>query len=321
MRTEVAGGLGLMAAAAVCAIGVLLAPAPAEVVGGGGAWLAVAATATVYRDVSRQVHRVRAAVALALLGVVASAWTVGATLGVAGARWIATRPVPPPVMAAGAALGLALLAYTLGQAGLIRRRAAVIIAVAALLGPLTLDPGVPYLMGAGPLGAALLVRANGTRKWEGQIMRIVYRTMAYVIAAEVAVQATLIALGFAGLGHWIAAGNVFDKAVMESDQLPFPEVIGIILHGINGGFVIPVLALALLVVSFFARVAGGVKFAVVVLVLVAVQAELGYAGHDLPALGAVHGLNALLLFTAALHTGRRARRPAAVEAPAVTPVA
>jgi hypothetical protein len=152
-------------------------------------------------------------------------------------------------------------------------------------------------------------------------MRIVYRTMAYVIAAEVAVQATLIALGFAGLGHWIAAGNVFDKAVMESDQLPFPEVIGIILHGINGGFVIPVLALALLVVSFFARVPGGVKFAVVVLVLVAVQAELGYAGHDLPALGAVHGLNALLLFTAALHTGRRARRPAAVEAPAVTPVA
>ncbi|MFI6317434.1 hypothetical protein ACIBG8_07935 [Nonomuraea sp. NPDC050556] len=150
-------------------------------------------------------------------------------------------------------------------------------------------------------------------------MRVVYKVTAYVIAAEVALQGAFIALAIAGLGKWVADGNVFDKAVMQSEELPFPEVIGIILHGINGGLVIPALAVLLLVFSFFARVPGGVKFAVLVLVLVAVQSSLGYAGHDLPAMGGVHGLNALLLFAAALHTGRRAH-PVSADAPVATTV-
>ncbi|MBF8189066.1 hypothetical protein ITP53_25690, partial [Nonomuraea sp. K274] len=37
---------------------------------------------------------------------------------------------------------------------------------------------------------------------------------------------------------------------------PFPEVVGIIVHGINSGLVIPVLALVLLILSFFARISG-----------------------------------------------------------------
>ncbi|MCK2216301.1 hypothetical protein MF672_021210 [Actinomadura sp. ATCC 31491] len=143
-------------------------------------------------------------------------------------------------------------------------------------------------------------------------MRTVYKVLAYAIAVEVAVQAMAIVLAVAGLGKWVSAGNVFDKSVMESDQFAFPEVIGIIVHGLNGGVVIPALALILLVVSFFARVPGGVKVAALVLALVAAQAMLGYAGHDLPMLGALHGLNAMVLFTAALAAGRRARRPAAV---------
>ncbi|NJP91750.1 hypothetical protein HCN51_20185 [Nonomuraea sp. FMUSA5-5] len=151
-------------------------------------------------------------------------------------------------------------------------------------------------------------------------MRTVYKILAYVIAAEVAIQAMAIVLAIAGLGKWVTEGNVFDKSVMESEEFAFPEVIGIIVHGVNGGLVIPVLALVLLIVSFFARVAGGVKFAALVLGLVAVQAMLGYSGHDLPWMGALHGLNALLLFAACLHAARRAR-PAAADAPADAPAA
>ncbi|GAA4593569.1 hypothetical protein GCM10023194_58150 [Planotetraspora phitsanulokensis] len=151
-------------------------------------------------------------------------------------------------------------------------------------------------------------------------MRTVYKVLAYIIAVEVAVQASLVVLANAGLGKWVTDGGVLDKAVMESDEFAFPEIIGFILHGVNGGMVIPALALLLLIVSFFAQVSGGVKFAAVVLLLVAVQVTLGYAGHELPALGAMHGLNALLLFTAALHTARRAQ-PGTTGAPAGTPTA
>jgi heme A synthase len=82
---------------------------------------------------------------------------------------------------------------------------------------------------------------------------------------------------------------------------------GFIVHGINGSIVIPALALLLLIFSLFAKVPGGVKWAGAVFALVFVQVMLGYSGPDLPVLGGLHGLNALLLFTTALYTGRRAR--------------
>ena len=149
-------------------------------------------------------------------------------------------------------------------------------------------------------------------------MRTVYKVLAYAVAVEVALQAAAMVLAIAGLGYWVDHGGVFDKASMEGDQELFPEGVGLLVHGINGSIVIPVLALALLIVSFFARIPRGVRWAVAVLVLVVVQANLGFAGHDIPALGALHGLNAFLLFTAALVAARRARvaAPAASAEPA-----
>lgn len=155
-------------------------------------------------------------------------------------------------------------------------------------------------------------------------MRKVYKVLAYLVAAEVAVQAMAMVFAVAGLAKWVDGGGVFDKAVFESEQSPFPEVVGFIVHGINGSMVIPAIALALLVVSFFAKIPGGVKWAGIVLLLVAVQITLGFAGHDMPALGALHGLNALALFGTAFYTARRTRRavgasaeraPAPVEIP------
>lgn len=149
-------------------------------------------------------------------------------------------------------------------------------------------------------------------------MRTVYKVLAYAVAVEVALQASVMVLGIAGLGKFVDNGGVFDKATMENDQEAFPEAVGFMLHGINGSIIIPLIALALLIVSFFARIPRGVRWATAVFLLVAVQVNLGFAGHAIPAVGAVHGLNALLLFTTALYTARRSRAAApsgAVESP------
>src|SRR6266540_7011476 len=116
-------------------------------------------------------------------------------------------------------------------------------------------------------------------------MRRIYTVLAYVVAAGVVIQAAAIAYGVAGLGKWVDGGGVFDKSVMESDQTPFPEIVGIMVHGLNGGIVIPVVALLLLISSFFAKVPGGIKWAGLVVLLVIIQVNLGFAGHDIPALG------------------------------------
>ena len=150
-------------------------------------------------------------------------------------------------------------------------------------------------------------------------MRTAYKVLAYLVAAEVAIQAMVMVWAVAGLGKWVDGGGVFDKSViegsMETGAMPFPEVFGILVHGINGTFVVPVIALLLLIVSFFTKVRGAIKWAVIVLVLVIVQGQIGFLGHEFPLAGALHGLNALALFGVALYAGRRLRAtaPAAVE--------
>ena len=138
-------------------------------------------------------------------------------------------------------------------------------------------------------------------------MRTAYKVLAYLVAAEVVIQAVAMVWAIAGLGKWVDGGGVLDKAAMESGGTPFPEVMGLFVHAINGTFVVPGIALGLLILSFFNRLRGGITWAAVVFVLAVVQGQLGYLGHDIPAMGALHGLNALALFTAALYAGRRIR--------------
>jgi hypothetical protein len=153
-------------------------------------------------------------------------------------------------------------------------------------------------------------------------MRTAYKVLAYIVAAEVAIQAMVMVWAIAGLGVWVDKGGVFDKSIMESEALPFTEVIGILVHGINGTFVIPAIALALLIVSFFTKVRGAIKWAVIVFVLVVAQGQIGFLGHEFPLAGALHGLNALALFAVAIYTGRRIRTaPRRGATPAEEPVA
>ncbi|MEU9886894.1 hypothetical protein [Sphaerisporangium sp. NPDC051011] len=146
-------------------------------------------------------------------------------------------------------------------------------------------------------------------------MKVLYKVLAYLVAAEVAVQAMAVVFADAGMGKWVEQGGVLDKAVMESDASPFPEAIGLMIHGMNGIMVIPVVALLLLVSSFFTKIPGAVKAAGLVLLLVVLQVSLGILGHDIPGLGALHGLNALLLFSSAVYAAFRGRA-AVVAAPA-----
>jgi hypothetical protein len=141
-------------------------------------------------------------------------------------------------------------------------------------------------------------------------MRVVYRVLAYIIAAEVAIQAAFMAYAIAGLGIWVEDGGVLDSAVMESDDAPFDEVIGFAVHGINGMMVIPALALILVIISFFAKVQRGVVFALVLLGWVIVQVFLGLWGHEAAIFGLFHGLVAFAIYGTAFMAGFRAKRPA-----------
>ena len=143
-------------------------------------------------------------------------------------------------------------------------------------------------------------------------MRGVYRVLAFLVAVEVAIQASFIVWGDAGMGKWIEDGGVIDKATMESafdsGDAPFAEFSAFLFHGMNGMMVIPAIALLLVISSFFAKVPRGIAFAFGVLGLVVLQVTLGLLGHSFSWLGALHGINALALFSTAAWTGLRVAR-------------
>lgn len=148
-------------------------------------------------------------------------------------------------------------------------------------------------------------------------MRTVYRGLAYAIAALVALQAAFIAYAVSGLAHWIQQGGTLDAAAFsEESTVEVGGGAGFMLHGMTGTLLIPLLALVLLVISFFARIPGGTKWAAIVFGLVVLKYALVLVGRiaGLPFLGALHGLNALILFGAAVTAGIRLRRVAPVRA-------
>lgn len=145
-------------------------------------------------------------------------------------------------------------------------------------------------------------------------MKSAYKVLAYIVAALVVVQSAAMVFAVAGLGIWVEEGGVMDAATFESEP-EFTGALGFMIHGINGMMLIPLVAIALLVVSFFAKVPGGVRNAAIVLGLIVLQVTLGIFGHESAYVGMLHGINALVLFSAALFSGRAAAKADAVEAP------
>jgi hypothetical protein len=137
-------------------------------------------------------------------------------------------------------------------------------------------------------------------------MKSVYRVLAYLVALEVVIQAAAIAFAMFGLTKWIDDGGVLDAAAMQSETTVFTGVVGFMVHGLNGQFLVPLIALLLLISSFFAKIPGGVLWAGLVFLTVVVQVFLGIFGHGIPELGILHGIGALALFAFAVIAARRA---------------
>lgn len=148
-------------------------------------------------------------------------------------------------------------------------------------------------------------------------MRSIYRVLAYLVVLEVVVQTALIAFAFFGLRKWIADGGVLDAAAIRNHTATYTGAEGIMVHGVNGQMIVPVIAVLLLVASFFAQVPGGVLWAAITLVTVVVQVLLGIFGSAAPGLGVLHGVLAIALFAIAVIAGRRAdaATPAGPETP------
>ena len=145
-------------------------------------------------------------------------------------------------------------------------------------------------------------------------MRVTYKVLAYLVAGLVVVQAMAIVYAISGMSKWVEGGGVLDAATMaDQSATPFPEVSGFAIHGMNGMMVIPIVALLLLVASFFAKVPGASLWALSIVALVALQITLGFVSFSAPWAGALHGLNALALFSVAIMAGRRVRSVAVAQ--------
>jgi hypothetical protein len=135
------------------------------------------------------------------------------------------------------------------------------------------------------------------------IMRTAYRVIAYLLALSVAVQASLIAFGAFALENNIDNGPVSDG-----------DTTGVTLHH-SFAYVVVLFAVALLAVSFGAKVQHGVRWAAIPLGLVVVQFFLAYAAYSAAIVGVLHGLNALAIFAVALLAGRQVPKAAPVAEP------
>ncbi len=137
-------------------------------------------------------------------------------------------------------------------------------------------------------------------------MRSAYKYLAYAIDALILLQAAAMAWAVFGLSKWIEDGNTLTKAKMEGDTFSFTEERGFMIHGMSGMMLIPLIGLILLIVSFFAKVPEGPKFAGMLFGGIVIQVALGLFAHGLPALGFIHGFWALLLFWLAYRTAQQA---------------
>lgn len=134
-------------------------------------------------------------------------------------------------------------------------------------------------------------------------MRSAYRVLAYLLAASVAAQVSLIAFGAFALENKIDSGPVSDG-----------DTTGVTLHHAFA-YVVLLCAVALLGVSFLAKVEHGVRWAAIALGLIGLQFMLAYAAYDTAVIGVLHGLNALAIFAVALLAARRVPKTASAAEP------
>lgn len=130
-------------------------------------------------------------------------------------------------------------------------------------------------------------------------MKQTYRALAGLIALGVLVQAASVAFG------WFDVLNQVDEGALVFNSTDQYNV-GHDIHQIVGMNVMPLLGLILLIVSFFAKIPSGVKWAAGLFVAIILQVVLGIVAFSVPIVGALHGINALVILMLASQVARRA---------------
>lgn len=132
-----------------------------------------------------------------------------------------------------------------------------------------------------------------------------YRILNYVLSLEILIQAAVIAWWAFGVTSYAD-----DHGSISHDRLEdgsFGGGAGLSIHAVNGFMIIPLIALALLVVAFLAKIPGGVRLAAITFVLVVIQAYvLPALSEKAPGVGALHGAVALAILALTIAAPRRA---------------
>jgi hypothetical protein len=132
-------------------------------------------------------------------------------------------------------------------------------------------------------------------------MRATYLWLTRLIALGVVLQAAFIAWGTFDVFNAVDDGEVF---VAEREEYNAGQM----MHATFGEVVIPLLAILLLIVSFFVKTRGAVMTALIVLGLVVLQFLLAIVSFGVPVTGLLHGINAFAIAGVAGFAGQRLNR-------------
>jgi len=143
-------------------------------------------------------------------------------------------------------------------------------------------------------------------------MKSAYRVLAGLTCLLVLVQAAAIAFGTFGIINFVEDGNDYTKSIGEQ-RAAEAGGIGQNIHSF-GAMAVSLVAILLLIVSFFAKIEGGVKWAGIVFVAVLLQWVFAIVAFSAPVVGLLHGVNAFVIFGTAMTAMQRAKASAAATA-------
>jgi len=135
-------------------------------------------------------------------------------------------------------------------------------------------------------------------------MKATYRALAGLICLLVLVQAAAIAFGTFGILNFVE-DNDYTKSIAE-DRTADAGGVGQNIHSF-GAIAIALVAIILLIVSFFAKIDGGVKWAGFVFLAVLLQWIFAIVAFSAPAVGMLHGINAFVIFGISMTAMQRAK--------------
>lgn len=136
-------------------------------------------------------------------------------------------------------------------------------------------------------------------------MRPTYVVLARLTALLVLVQAASVAFGTFGILNFVEGGDDYTKSVAEDRTAT--GALGQDIHSM-GAAAMALLAIVLLIVSFFARIDGAVKWAGLVFLAVLAQWVFAILAFSAPVVGMLHGLNAFVIFGVAMSAAQNAIR-------------